>query len=195
MGVEVFTTLDLKDGFFHVPVEEKSRKYTSFVTPTGQWEYCKVPFGLCNSPPVFQRYIQFIFKDLIRTGILMVYVDDVIILSGNMEEGMENLRKVLEVAGPYGLKFNWKKSQILRRRIDFLGYTVEGGKLKPSEEKTRALANYPEPRTLKRVHSFLGLASYFRKFISIWGSTESVVSEIKGSTGCSTCFENIRSKG
>ena len=105
-NVSVFSTLDLKDGFFHVPVEEHSRKYTSFVTPTGQWEFCKVPFGLCNSPPVFQRYIQYVFKYMIREKILMVYVDDLIILAGNMEEALDHLRTVLQVAAPYGIKFS-----------------------------------------------------------------------------------------
>ena len=129
VGIEVFAMLDLKDGFFHVPVEESSRKHTSFVTPSGQWEFCKVPFGLCNSQPVFQRYIQFILKDPIREKILMIYIDDLIILAENLSEALENLKKVLEVAAPYELQFNWKKCQILKRKIEFLGYTVEAGKI------------------------------------------------------------------
>ena len=72
--VRIYTTLDLKNGFFHLAIEEGSRKYTSFVTLEGQWEVCKVPFGLCNSPPVFQRYVQYIFRDLIRLKLMLIYI-------------------------------------------------------------------------------------------------------------------------
>lgn len=67
----VFSTIDLRNGFFHVDVEERSRKYTAFVTQRGQYQFLKVPFGLCNSPPVFQRFINHIFRPLINEGILL----------------------------------------------------------------------------------------------------------------------------
>lgn len=62
-GSTVFSTLDLKEGFFHVHVDEASKKYTAFIVPDGQYEFCKVPFGFCNSPPTFQRYINVAFKN------------------------------------------------------------------------------------------------------------------------------------
>ncbi|XP_046596581.1 uncharacterized protein LOC124294616 [Neodiprion lecontei] len=76
-GSEYFTTLDLKNGFFHVWLDEKSRKYTGFVTPTGQYEFLKLPFGLKISPIVFQKYITMIFKELIDKGVVIVYMDDI----------------------------------------------------------------------------------------------------------------------
>lgn len=82
---KVFTTLDLRNGFFHVDVAEGSRKYTSFVTPDGQYEFLKVPFGLCNSPAVFQRFVNTVFRDLIRQDYLLLYLDDVIIAAENEE--------------------------------------------------------------------------------------------------------------
>ncbi|KAF0736105.1 Transposon Ty3-G Gag-Pol polyprotein [Aphis craccivora] len=67
-GAVIFSTLDLRNGFFHVSVDEPSVKYTSFVVPSSQYEFLRTPFGLCISPPVFQRYVNFIFRDLIRLG-------------------------------------------------------------------------------------------------------------------------------
>ncbi|GBP11387.1 hypothetical protein EVAR_91278_1 [Eumeta japonica] len=104
-GANVFTTLDLKDGFFHVPVDSESTKYTAFVTHGGQYEFCYVPFGISNSPAVFCRFINVIFRDLIRKGMAVVYMDDVIIPSRDEEEGIERLKMVLSVAEENGLRY------------------------------------------------------------------------------------------
>lgn len=83
---KVFTTLDLKNSFFHVPVEKSSQKYTSFVTHAGQYEFLKTPFGFCNSPASFSRFVADVFRDLIRSGHLIIYVDDAIIRSETEEK-------------------------------------------------------------------------------------------------------------
>jgi len=76
-----FSTLDLKNGFFYVPLDKDSIKYTAFIVPDGHYEFLKVPFGLCNSPSVFQRFINNIFKNAIREKIVLTYLDDLIIPS------------------------------------------------------------------------------------------------------------------
>lgn len=72
---------------------------------------------------------------------------------------------MLEVASEYGLHINYKKCKFLQRRIDFLGHIVEAGKIYPSEDKIKAVINFPKPKKLKDVQNFLSLSSYFRKFI------------------------------
>jgi len=151
--------------FFHVSVNKDSQKYTAFVTHDGQYQFRKVPFGLCNSPAVFQRYINEIFSDLTRKGIALSYIDDLIIPAENEEEAIKRLKIVLKGAEEYGLEINKKKCQLLEQRIEFLGHLTENGKLYPSPEKTRAVLKFPEPRTIKQAQSFLGLTGYFRKFI------------------------------
>ncbi|GFW21503.1 retrovirus-related Pol polyprotein from transposon 17.6 [Trichonephila clavipes] len=84
---KVYSTLDLRNGFFHVDVDEDCRKYTSFVVPDGQFEFNKVPFGLSTSPGVFQRYVSSIFRDLTRKGIVISYLDDLVIPAKNEQEG------------------------------------------------------------------------------------------------------------
>ncbi|KAK9680349.1 Reverse transcriptase (RNA-dependent DNA polymerase) [Popillia japonica] len=101
--------VDLKNGFFHVPVEEQSRKYTAFVTHNSQYQFLKVPFGFCNSPSVFQRFINTIFSDMARKGIALPYMDDLIILAKDEDEAVKRLQTVLERSRDYGLEINMKK--------------------------------------------------------------------------------------
>ncbi|GFX83534.1 retrovirus-related Pol polyprotein from transposon 17.6 [Trichonephila clavipes] len=115
-------------------MDPNSTKYTSFVTHEGQYEFLRVPFGLSNSPSVFQRFIYTVFRKLIRDNILIVYMDDLLIPSQNEAE-------------------------------EFLGYIIENGTIKPSPSKTQAVQNFPQPQTPRQLQSFIGLTSYFRKFI------------------------------
>ena len=162
---KLFTTIDLKNGFFHVAVEKSSRKYTAFVTHRGHFQFLKVPFGLCNSPAVFQRFVNSVFQDLIRKDIVLPYMDDLIIPAKDEKSAIQRLQEVFQKASEYGLTINMKKCQFIKRSVEFLGHRIEDGKLYPSEFKTKAVKNFPDPKTIKQVQSFLGLTGYFRKFI------------------------------
>ncbi|GBN01638.1 Retrovirus-related Pol polyprotein from transposon 297 [Araneus ventricosus] len=177
-GSRVFSTIDLKNAFFHVDVNKDSRKYTSFVIHEGQYQFLKVPFGLCNSPAVFQRYINTIFRPLIDDGIVLPYLDDIIILSSSFEEGNERVERVLTIASEYGLEINFNKYHFLKKRIEFLGHVIEDGKIFPSTLKTKAVLNFPEPANLKQIHSFLGLTGYFRKFIPKYSTIARPLSDL-----------------
>ncbi|GFW71089.1 retrovirus-related Pol polyprotein from transposon 412 [Trichonephila clavipes] len=89
---KVYSTLDLRNGFFHVDVDEHCRKYTSFIVPDGQFEFNKVPFGLSTSPGVFQRYVSSIFRDLTRKGIVISYLDDLVIPAKNEQPNLAPLQ-------------------------------------------------------------------------------------------------------
>lgn len=136
-----FTTLDLKNGFFHVDMHEDSTKYTSFVTPDGQYEFLKVPFGLCNSPSTFQRFINMVFCKLIRENVMWVYMDDIIIPSKDEYENLDKIKKVFFVAANNGIKFQFQKCNFIRKKVEFLGHILENGTVKPSDGKTRAIQN------------------------------------------------------
>ncbi|GFW77804.1 hypothetical protein TNCV_3403801 [Trichonephila clavipes] len=151
---KVYSTLDLRNGFFHVDVDEDCRKYTSFIVPDGQFEFNKVPFGLSTSPGVFQRYVSSIFRDLTRKGIVISYLDDLVIPVKNEQEGLEKLKIIFEVAKKYGLEIKFKKCQFLKKKIEFLGHIVESRTIKPSPTKTLAVRKFPEPTTIKKSTKF-----------------------------------------
>ncbi|GBL99245.1 Transposon Ty3-G Gag-Pol polyprotein [Araneus ventricosus] len=175
---KVYSTLDLKNGFFHVEVNEDCKHFTSFIVPDGQFEFNKVPFGLSTSPSVFQRYVYSIFRELMRKGIVIIYMDDLIIPAKDEDEGIEKLKKVFEVASKYGLEIKFKKCQFLRRRVEFLGHVVENGTVRPSVAKTIAVKKFPVPTTVKQVQSFLGLTGYFRKFIPAYSKIAKPLSDL-----------------
>ncbi|GFT52488.1 hypothetical protein TNCV_14661 [Trichonephila clavipes] len=172
------STLDLRNGFFHVDLDEDCRMYTSFIVSDGQFEFNKVPFGLSTSPRVFQRYVSSIFRDLTRKGIVISYLDDLVIPAENEQEGLEKLKIIFEVTQKYGLEIKLKKCQFLKKKIEFLGHIVESGTNKPSPTKTLAVQKFPEPTTIKQVHSFLGLTGYLRKYIKDYSKIAKPLSDL-----------------
>ncbi|GBO12528.1 Retrovirus-related Pol polyprotein from transposon 17.6 [Araneus ventricosus] len=173
-----FSTIDLKNRFFHVEMEEDSKKFTSFVTHDGQYEFNKVSFGLCNSPSIFQRFINHVFRDLLKDGIIIIYMDDITIPSIDELDGLKRLSRVLQTASEYGIELNLTKCNFLKSKIEFLGYIIENGKISPSLDKTVAVQNFPEPKSVKQVQSFLGLTGYFRKFIQNYALVAKPLSDL-----------------
>ena len=126
---KVFTVMDLENGFFHVPIEETSKKLTAFVTKQGLYEFYRAPFGFCNSPAYFVRFVCCIFQDLINRNIMELYIDDVVVFGETEEECLSNLKIVLQTAEKFGLRFKWSKCSFMKTEIDFLGHTVENRKI------------------------------------------------------------------
>jgi transposase InsO family protein len=175
---KVFSTIDLKDSYFHVNIDEKSRQYTSFVTPDGQYEFTRAPFGLCTSGTAFCRLVHELLRDLINEGIVIIFVDDIIIPAEDLTQGMQRLQQVVTAAELGGLVINWKKCQFLQTRIDYLGYTVEDGRISFSKERAAKIRDFPEPKNRDDVRRFYHLASYFRKFIPKFAERARPLSEL-----------------
>lgn len=112
-----FTKLDLKNGFFHVFVEEKSVKYTSFTTPLGQFEFLRMPFGLRNAPATFQKFINKVFAEMIRSGEVIIYLDDIMIATQTFEEHMRILQKVFRCLVQNKLELRLDKCEFFSRKF------------------------------------------------------------------------------
>lgn len=160
-----FSVLDLKSGFHQVRMSEDSAMYTSFVTPSGQYEYVRMPFGLKNAPSVFQRFISKILRRFTSTGRIVVYMDDIIVASKDFHEHVALLKDVLACVAENGLELKMSKCHFAYGEIEYLGYLVSSRGIRPSDGHLRAIRNYPRPRNTRELHSFLGLCSYFRKFV------------------------------
>lgn len=154
----------MASGFHQIPIEQESIERTAFVTPDGQFEYLAMPFGLRNAPSVFQRAIVRALGDLVHSYVV-VYVDDVLIVGGNVAESLERLRVVLKVLSEKHFSLNIKKCSFLKEKVEYLGYEVSKGQIRPNPRKVEALTALPPPETVTQLRQFIGLASYFRQFV------------------------------
>lgn len=163
-GRKVFTTLDLASGYHQIPINERSRQYTAFVTPDGHYQYKRVSFGLCNAPSVFQKTMCKILAPVLHKFV-EVYIDDIIILGDDVDEGLRNLKTVLKLISQAGLKIRLEKCGFLMSSIEYLGHEIGNGEMRPSRKKIEAVTQFKTPTNVHEVRQFIGLASYFRKFI------------------------------
>ncbi len=173
----VFTTLDLKSGFWQIPLDPSSRQITAFSTPSGHYEWLRAPMGLRNSPLTCQRLVNSLFQGLIGDG-LFVYLDDLILVSRDLESHFDKLDLVLQKFQEAGLKLNLSKCKFLRSRIEFLGHIVDKDGIHTTDAKVRAVQNFPTPTSVTHVRSFLGLAGYYRAFIKDFASIASPLTRL-----------------
>jgi len=164
-GKKYFTCLDLKDGFHHVNIAKDSIKYTSFITPLGQFEFLKMPFGLATGPSCFSRFIQDIFSEFIRKKEIIVYFDDIMIATETIEEHLDLLDRILCVMRNRRLEIRLDKSEFLKYQVVYLGYSVSRLGIQPNPKNICVVQNYPVPKNHRELQSFIGLASYFRRFV------------------------------
>lgn len=163
-GNKLFTTLDLASGYYQIPIAEQSKDKTAFVTPDGQFEYNRMPFGLVNAPSVFQRTINKILNDA-RVKYALVFMDDILIPSKSFEEGLARLEEVLELLKKGGLTLKLSKCRFFFDKLDYLGFEISAEGIRPGSLKTDAVSKFPTPQNQHDVRRFIGLASFFRRFI------------------------------
>ena len=164
-GASIFSTLDLKSGYWQVEMEEDCKKYTAFTAgPLGFFECNRMPFGLKNAPATFQRLMQDVLGDLHLNG-CVVYLDDIIIYSRTVEEHFQLLKEVFRRLRNAGLKLNAKKCHFFHDKIDVLGHVVSAEGIACDQKKIAAVREWPVPKDVKELQRFLGFTGYYRRFI------------------------------
>lgn len=138
---------------------------TAFSIPGGgHWQFLNMPFGLCNAGATFERLMEKVLSNL-SWKICMVYLDDIIILSQTFDEHIINLKQVFHRLKGANLKMNPKKCYLLQKQVSFLGHIVDENGVATDPSKIESVINWPTPSSVKNIRSFLGLCSYYRKFI------------------------------
>ena len=163
-GMQYFSTLDLASGYWQVKMDDDSKEKTAFTTPCGLYEFLVMPFGLCNAPATFQRLMEQVLHGLIGKC-CVVYLDDILVIGETFEKHMDNLKKVLERLQEADLHLKMKKCHFVQTSAEYLGYLVSSQGISVDPRKVEAILNFPVPVDLKSLKSFLGLASYYRRFV------------------------------
>ena len=156
---------DLNSGFWQVPMDEELKQYTAFTLGSmGLYECESMPFGLCNSPPTFQRLMQNCLGKLNLTCCL-IYLDDVIVFSEMPEEHPHRMGVVFNHLQEHGLKLKPSKCNVFKSEINYLAHHVSQKKVLPSKKNMESIAQCLPPDTYTKVKSFVGLVGHYRHFI------------------------------
>ena len=162
-GATWYSTLDLRAGYHQVSVYPPDADKTSFLTRRGIFRFRKMPFGLCNAPATFQRLMDVVLAGL-SYEICLVYLDDIIIFSTDIDTHLIRLRTIFERLRQSNLKLKPSKCSLLRQKVCFLGYIVSKDGISADPKKVESILSWPTPIRLREVRAFLGLCSYYRKF-------------------------------
>ena len=158
-----FSVIDLCSGFHQIPLQEESKPLTAF-SFQGHYQYKRLPMGLKGSPATFQRLMNNVLTGL--QGLkCFVYLDDIVVYGDNLQTHNARLVEVFERLRKHNLKLQPNKCNFLRKEVTYLGHIISETGIKPDPEKIAAVLQFPVPKDQKRLQSFLGLASYYRRFI------------------------------
>ena len=187
-GAKFFTQLDLASAYWCVPIAEKDRIKTAFTVPQGKYHCIRMPYGLKNSGPTFQRMADDMVREVEERGAEGVgaYMDNVYIVSVTFEEHCESLRIVLQSMRERNFSVRADKCEIAYPEIEMLGYKVNGTSLSPAPHNVKKLGEFPRPKNRKELQSLLGIANFNRRFIKDFAVIAKPLSTL---TSCKVTFK------
>ena len=137
-----FSKFDCKSGFWQIKLTKESRPLTAFSAPQGHYGWIVLPFGLKNAPQIFQRRMDQVFRKL--KDFCIVYVDDILIYSDNLEQHINHLEQFIELVKLHGILLSEKKSEIFKNKIEYLGYIIDKDGLQLQNHIVSKIKNFKE---------------------------------------------------
>ncbi|KAH9263788.1 hypothetical protein BASA83_012767 [Batrachochytrium salamandrivorans] len=161
----IFTTLDLRGAYNLLRIKEGDEPKTAFITKYGQFEFLVMPFGLANAPAQFQRMMNSLFRHMISKFVL-VYLDDIVVYSENLEDHKEHVRQVLQVLKDNNLFCKAEKCHFYQTEIKYLGYIISPNGVSMDPSKISAVQDWPVPKKVRELQVFLGFTNFYRALVS-----------------------------
>jgi hypothetical protein len=166
-GSQWFSTLDLKSGYWQVALHPDDKEKKAFSTGQGLWQFTFMPFGLCNAPATFERLMESVLRGL-NYEACVVYLNVVIVIGRTFQEQLDYLRKLFQRLREDHLRLNPEKCQLFRKEARYLGHIVSPSGVTTDPENLEAVKSWPRPRDKHQLRSFLGLCTYYRRFIFVF---------------------------
>lgn len=177
-GAKYLTSLDIKSAYWQIPVAPASREITAFTIPgRGLYQFKRLPFGLSNSPATWQRLIDRVLGADLALNVF-VYLDDIIVLSETFEQHLAILEKIFDRLVAAGLTLSREKCQFCRPELHYLGYVVDKRGLRVDPAKVEAILNIPTPKNVSDVRRFLGMCSWYRRFVPEFSTLSAPLCEL-----------------
>lgn len=161
-GNEYFTIADGQQAYFGLPMDEDSKPLTAFICHLGQYQFLKMPFGLCNAPAIYQRLMSSVLHGMLWEECL-VYLDDICLMSATVEDHLERLEKLFKRLTTAGILLKPSKCHLLQRSIKLLGHIIDRDGTRPIGAKVQAIHQFPI-RTRGDLHTFLGMTGYYSQY-------------------------------
>ena len=196
-GYKVFSSLDLRSGYYHISLKDLAKPKSAFVLSSlDKYQFNRVPFGLAQAPAYFQKLINDVLKGC---NFVMGYLDDIIIYSRSEKEHLEHLEEIFIRLKAAGLKLKLEKCCFFKNQTQYLGPLISADGIKPLPEKLESIAKMPAPKNPKEVKQFLGLVGYYRKFIPRFADISRVLThltkkdvEFKWTSECENCLQILK---
>ncbi|CAF3479922.1 unnamed protein product [Rotaria sp. Silwood1] len=163
-GSQIFSKLDLRSGYFQIPLAPEKRAKIAFTTPDGLWEFTRLSQGLKNSPSVFQRLMN-LTLGLLRWDICLAYLDDIIVYSPSFDQHLLDVNQVCQVLHASNFKLSYSKCAFFQHEISFLDHKINADGCSSNNDNIRSITQFPLPQSSKAAHSFLQMVGFYRKFI------------------------------
>ncbi|MGL5708984.1 MAG: reverse transcriptase domain-containing protein, partial [Aeromonas sp.] len=174
-GSKIFTVLDLRSGYWQVPIREEDRDKTAFTVANKQYRFRRMPFGLSGAPFTFRKLMVRLLNELENVA---VYGDDIVIFSDSVQDHRRHLESVLRRISEAGLRINGGKSQVNKETVTLLGHIVGRGEIRPLPEKLTQIGNAEPPKSKRELRKFLGQAGFYSKFVPDFNSKAAPLFEI-----------------
>jgi hypothetical protein len=163
-GEKIFSKLDLRSGYHQVRIKDEDINKTTFRTRYKHYEFVVIPFGLTNAPTTFMCLMNSIFSQYLDKFVL-VFIDDILVYSKMEEEHEEHLKIVLQTLRKHKLYAKFDKCDFYQKRIQYLGHVISEEGIAVDPEKIRAIMEWPIPKDVADIRSFMGITGYYRRFI------------------------------
>ena len=160
-NAKLVSTFDMLKGYWQVPLTQRAREISAFVTPSGLYQYKVMPFGMKNAPATFQRMVNKLVRDIDGCE---GYIDDVVIFSDNWLDHIRQIEHFFQIMREAKLTINLMKSEFGKATVKYLGHIVGQGQVRPLDAKIQTIVKYPIPTSRKELARFLGMAGYYRNF-------------------------------
>jgi len=159
-GFRYATAIDLSMGYYHIPLDEASKRLCTTILPWGKYQYQRLPMGIKNSPDIFQAIVADLFGDL---EWVRAYIDDILITSnGSYEDHMQKLNIVLGRLEKAGFRANVRKCFFAKGELEYLGYWLTRDGIQPQPKKVEAILRLQRPKTKRQLRHFLGMVNFYR---------------------------------